>query len=257
MRRTHLLVLAAVFGLVSIAGDQLVYQIEKMINRLEQEETRLEDKLNDNIYFLTTQTQHHREAFFDLNHAIVLWMGNVVQKENHRLKYVEFRKRLHDKFAKDKETFEEEERKLWASQKEDLEAEFREHLITINRQISFYVEDIVAACDKIMFSEGRCTQIFINSVKIRDQNKNLNLIESAELKLDFYEKTLIDFQRDIEDINRKATDLNKQISKKKLARQLFLIATLIFNLLSLIAVFLYFRQIIMIGGDQKTSLASQ
>ena len=144
-----------------------------------------------------------------------------------------------------------------AGQKGDLEAESPEHLITINRQTSFYVENIVAACDKIMFSEGRCTQIFINSVKIRDQNKNLNLIESAELKLDFYEKTLIVFQRDIEDINRKATDLNKQISKKKLARQLFLIATLIFNLLSLIAVFLYFRQIIMIGGDQKTSLASQ
>lgn len=255
MRRAHLLILAAVFGLVSIAGDQLVYQIEKMINRLEQEQASLEDKLNENIYFLTTQTQHHREAFFDLNHAIVLWMGNVIQKENYRLKHKDFRKRLHDKFAKDNETFEEEERKLWDRHKKDLTAEFRENLITINRQTSFYIEDLVEACDKVMFSDGRCTKIFVNSVRNRDQSKNLNLIDSAEMKLDFIEKTLIEFQQDIEDINLKVTDLITQISKKKLTRQLFLIATLIFNLLSLTAVFLYFRQIIMIGSDDQKSVA--
>lgn len=255
MKRGALLILAALFGLLSIAGDQVVFQIEKMINRLEEQQTSYEEKLTENSAKLVADTHHLREAFFDLNHSIVLLLGNNVQLENNHLRYREFRKNWDLKLGKSEEEAKAEEQEFLKKRRNEIGAEFRGDLIVANDVLDIYIRDFVFECSSSLFDQSNCSDAFNKNVSTIAELRDLNLIEKAQLKLDLFEDFLIISQNDIEELNDAINSLVEQISNRKLFRQLMLISTLVFNLLSLTAVFVYFRQLISMGsghsGEEK------
>ena len=251
MRRSVLLLFAAFFGLLSIAGDQVVFQIEKIINRLQERQNTLEEKLTENSSKLVADTYHLREAFFDQNHSIVLLLGNLVQLENNHLRGREFRKKLQMGLGKTEEQAEAEEQEFLKKRRNEIGAEFRDDLTAVNTVLNMYIDEFIFDCQPSLFYQSNCSEAFNNKARKTSGLSKLDLIERAQLKLSLFEDFLIISQRDIEELNDAISSLIDQISNLKLFRQLMLISTLVFNLLSLMTVFIYFRQLIAIAVSQS------
>lgn len=244
MKRGALLLFAAFFGLLSMAGDQVVFQIEKMINRLEEQQTSLEEKLTENSAKLVADTHHFREAFFDLNHSIVLLLGNNIQLDNNYLRYRESRKNLNMYLGKTEKEAEAEEQNLLETRRNEIGEEFRRDINMTNEILDIYIGDFVFECPPTLFNQANCSEAFTKNVQLKTTEARLNIKEAAQLKLGLFEEFLVISQKDIEELNAAINSLIEQISQRKLIRQLMLISTLVFNLLSLMTVFIYFKQLI-------------
>jgi hypothetical protein len=251
MKRIILLILSALMGVFSLCSDQIAYQIEKKI--LEQ------DKIMELINLKSDKNRRKMMLTNILNRDFKFQFGDI------KVNYLRSIKRAREEkiiFENTKRFFENRNKNyIKPKQKlnlapisisKELKNKIIKKFINSHEKLYISLEEAVnhelLECKSILYFQKKCEdlsnkKIILSNKILKQKNfKSFKIFPEINQEIiKFLEYSSVVFLKDLAEIHIEEQKINKINSKFRLIRQLSLIGSMSFNLLSLILILLFFR----------------
>ena len=238
-------------GVFSLCSDQIAYQIEKKILK--------QDKIMELISLKSDKNRQKMMLTNILNRDFKFQFGDI------KVNYLRSIKRAREEkiFYENTKHFFENRNKNYIKPKQilnlapisiskELKNKITKKFISSHKKLYISLEDAVnhevLDCKNILYFQKKCENLrnkqLILTKKISKQNNLESFIILPKINeeiIHFLEYSSVIFLKDLAEIHIEEQNINKINSKFRLIRQLSLIGSMSFNLLSLILILLFFR----------------